>query len=405
MFLPLRDSPNPGGVPVVNYLLLAVNIIVFLAITMPMSGAAADLTSPVAQEYIRFLSERMGTTLHPAQVAGSLSAYDLFVFEYGYRPAAGSLQTMFTSMFLHGGFMHLAGNMLFLWIYGDNVEHRLGRAQYLIAYLATGVCATLFYSAFDLSSNVPMVGASGAISGVLGFYFLFFPKNTVKVFVAFFPFLVDVVTIRARYVLGAYLVIDNLFPMLFSAGSGGGGVAHGAHIGGFLGGLAGAWVIDKFDPAWVEPATPIERKRRETPVHRGPGSQPKPSAPGSYPQVLAQLIHEERMTEAAQVYFASAEGDGPGPDPQDALVLGRWLAENGHPTAALTVFRRVIKSVPTGPSAAWAHVGAGLVQMEDLERPTAAYQHFLDALDLDPNGEVARIARAGIAEIDGSTAT
>ncbi len=389
----------------VNYMLLAVNIIVFLAITMPMSGAAADVTDPATQEYIRFLGERMGQTLHPSQLTGQLSAYDVFVYEYGYRPAAGSLQTMFTSMFLHGGFMHLAGNMLFLWIYGDNVEHRLGRPLYLIAYLATGVCATLFYSAFDLSSNVPMVGASGAISGVLGFYFLFFPKNTVKVFVALFPFLVDVVTIRARFVLGAYLIMDNIVPMFLSAGGGGGGVAHGAHIGGFLGGLGAAWLIDKFDPAWVEPATPIGRKRRETPVHRGPGSRPKTGAPGTYPEVLAQLIREERMTEAAQVYFASTEGDGSEPDPEDALVLGQWLAENGHPTAALTVFRRVIKSVPTGPNAAWAHVGAGLVQMEDLERPTAAYQHFLDALDLDSSGEVARIARAGIAEIDSSTAS
>ena len=404
MFLPLRDSPNPGGVPVVNYMLLAVNIIVFLAITMPLMGKAPDLASPATQEYVRFLSDQLGRTLHPSQLGADFSAYDVFVYEYGYRPAAGSIQTMFTSMFMHGGFMHLAGNMLFLWIYGDNVEHRLGRAQYLIAYLATGVCATLFYSAFDLSSNIPMVGASGAISGVLGFYFLFFPKNTVKVFVALFPILVDVVTIRARYVLGAYLVIDNLFPMLFSSG-GGGGVAHGAHIGGFIGGLAAAWLIDKYDPAWVEPAEPIAPRRQETPVHRGPGSRPSADAPGTYPDVLAKLIRQERMTEAAQVYFASTEGDGPEPQPEDALALGRWLAENEHPTAALTVFRRVIKSVPQGPNAAWAHVGAGLVQMEDLGRTTAAYQHFLDAIDLDSSGEVAKIARAGIAQIDGSKTT
>lgn len=404
MFLPLRDSPNPSGVPVVNYLLLAVNILVFLAITLPMSSAAPDLTSAATREYVSFLGEQMGRPLHPTQVMGGFSAYDVFVYEYGYRPAAGSVQTMFTSMFMHGGFLHLAGNMLFLWIYGDNVEHRLGRPLYLIAYLATGVCATLFYSSFDLSSNVPLVGASGAISGVLGFYFLFFPHNTVKVFVAFI--MVGVIDIRARIVLGVYLVLDNILPMLSASGSGsgsGGGVAHGAHIGGFVAGLAAAFFIDKYDPAWADPGAPIQRRRRQTPVHRGPGAGGSGSGgPAAYPSHFAALIDEGRMTEAAQVYFAGAEGDGLEPDPEDALALGRWLAENGHPTAALTVFRRVIKSVPQGPNAAWAHVGAGLVQMDDLDRPTAAYQHFLDALDLDSGGEAARIARAGIIEIDGS---
>ncbi|MFT6831403.1 MAG: membrane associated rhomboid family serine protease, partial [Planctomycetota bacterium] len=324
---------------------------------------------------------------------------EVFVYEHGFRPAHGSLQTLLSSMFLHGGFMHLAGNMLFLWIFGDNVEHRLGRVKYLAAYLLTGAAATLFYSAFQMSSNVPLVGASGAISGVLGFYFLFFPRNTVKVFFALFPFFMDVVTIPARIVLGAYLVLDNLLPVLFGGAS---GVAHGAHIGGFIAGLGAAWLID-----WRElTATPseyrTEPRRRETPVHDGPGSRKRKRVdPNQGPTALiAQLIRQGKVADAAKVYFASTEDAGPEPAPEDALILGRWLAENGHPTAALTVFRRVIKVVPLGANAAWAHIGAGLVQLEDLGRPTAAYQHFLDAIDLDPSGEPARIARAGLAEID-----
>ncbi|MEM8713238.1 MAG: rhomboid family intramembrane serine protease [Planctomycetota bacterium] len=401
--------------PIVNYLLIAANVLVFLAVTLPMSGAAVDLSDPAAQSYLQFLSEQYGRRLHPVEVMGQISSYDLFVFEHGFRPAHGSLQTMFTSMFLHGGFMHLAGNMLFLWIYGDNVEHRLGRVPYLIAYLLTGVAATLFFAAFDLSSNVPMVGASGAISGVLGFYFLFFPRNTVNVFVALFPILVDVVTIRARFVLGAYLIVDNIFPAIFSSGAG--GVAHGAHIGGFIAGLAAAWGIERFD--WFDGRAaggaqqrplqnPFSRKPRNTPVHEGPGYRGRPgadsaSAGASLPRArISKAISQGRIAEAAQIYFESAEESGAEPVPADGLVLGRWLAENGHPTAALTVFRRVIKSVPTGSVGAWAHVGAGLVQLQDLSRPTAAYQHFLDAIDLDPDGEAARTARAGLKAIGDS---
>ena len=101
--------------------------------------------------------------------------------------------------------MHLFGNMLFLWIYGDNVEYRLGRLAFLLWYLATGVAATLFFAVFALDSTVPLVGASGAISGVLGFYFLWFPRNTVRLFVFLFPFFMNVVAVPARIVLGVYL--------------------------------------------------------------------------------------------------------------------------------------------------------------------------------------------------------
>jgi membrane associated rhomboid family serine protease len=148
-------------------------------------------------------------------------------------------------MFLHGGWMHLAGNMLFLYIFGNNVEARLGSVPYLLVYLLTGVTATLFFAAFAPGSQIPLVGASGAISGVLGCYFLWFPRNRVKTFIFLFPFLMTTVLLPARLVLGVYLILDNLLPFIINGGAGA-GVAHGAHIGGFLGGLGLAYGFDRW---------------------------------------------------------------------------------------------------------------------------------------------------------------
>ena len=139
-------------------------------------------------------------------VLRQLSAYDLFLRHWGYRPAEPSLLALFTSMFLHGGWLHLIGNMLFLWIYGDNVEHRLGRLGYLAAYLLTGMLAAVVYGLFvrGAAGYTPMVGASGAISGVLGFYFLWFPRNRVRLLVLFIPFIFTW-QVSARLVLAFYL--------------------------------------------------------------------------------------------------------------------------------------------------------------------------------------------------------
>ena len=152
-------------------------------------------------------------------VLENVSAYDLFVFEHGYKPATPQLADLFFSLFLHGGFLHLFGNMLFLWIYGDNVEYRLGRLPLSALVRRDGHRGDARSSRCSRSSSaVPLVGASGAISGLLGFYFLWFPRNTVRMFVFLFPFFMNVVAVRARIVLGIYLVVDNLLPFLVSAG-------------------------------------------------------------------------------------------------------------------------------------------------------------------------------------------
>lgn len=242
MFLPIGDTPNPRGVPYVNCLLIGVNVAVFLLVSLPLTFAPPDLNDPLLLEYLRAVGARGSIPVQA--ILQQLSAYDLFIFRYGYRPSDPSLTTLFTAMFLHGGWLHLVGNMLFLWIYGDNVEHRLGRLGYLLAYLGSGVAATLFFAIFVPDSDVPMVGASGAISGALGFYYLWFPRNQVKVFIFLFPFIMNTFLLPARLVLGFYLLVDNLLPFLVNNGAAA-GVAHGAHIGGFVAGLAAAFGIDR----------------------------------------------------------------------------------------------------------------------------------------------------------------
>jgi membrane associated rhomboid family serine protease len=243
MFLPFGDTPNPQATAYVNWLLIGLNVAVFIIVTVPLMAARVDLSDPLLGEYLRSIGVR--GFVSPQDILQHVNAYQLFVFRYGFRPGDPSLISLFSCMFLHGGWMHLAGNMLFLYIFGNNVEARLGAPLYLLVYLVSGVAATLFFALFVPGSQTPLVGASGAISGVLGCYYLWFPRNRVKTFIFLFPFLMTTVLLPARLVLGIYLILDNLLPFLLNGGAGG-GVAHGAHIGGFLGGLGLAYIIDRW---------------------------------------------------------------------------------------------------------------------------------------------------------------
>ena len=244
MIVPLGDAPNPRGIPVVTWLLIGANVAIYVLLTLPLSATAPDLRDPLLRQYVEVVTRDVPQAA-VRDILQHLSAYDLFIFRYGFRPDTPALGPLFFSLFLHAGFLHLFGNMLFLWIYGDNVEHRMGAVPFLFAYLLTGVAATLFHTLFDLRSGLPLVGASGAISGILGFYFLWFPRNQVRLFFVLFPFFMDVISVSARVVLLVYVVADNLLPFLLTRGVGGGGVAYGAHLGGFLSGLAAAWWIDR----------------------------------------------------------------------------------------------------------------------------------------------------------------
>ena len=384
MILPLSDAPNPGGRPYVTYGLIALNVLVYLLVSLPLSNTPADADDPAFGAYLKVAREQLPPGVPLRAVLNDLSAYELYVFAHGYKPAAPQVADLFSSLFLHGGFMHLFGNMLFLWIYGDNVEYRLGRLAYLFWYLATGVAATLIFAVFASGSSVPLVGASGAISGVLGFYFLWFPRNTVRLFVFLFPFFMNVVTVPARIVLGIYLVLDNLLPFILT-GSDGGGVARGAHIGGFVAGFAVAWVLDR-RPASAAPGV--------YPAEDGAGAEMVEAAPAG------AALAESDMARVATAYFTlPADQTSKALPAKDSLALGAWLARQGHLDAAHVVFRRHLRDYPAGPTAAAAHVGLGLVQLEHRHEVAPAYQHFLDALDLNPDAGTESRARAALAQI------
>jgi len=385
VILPLGDEPNPRGIPIVTYALIAINCAVYAFISLPLGVIRPDLSDPVLAEYVSVLATRFPDQVAISEFLQRVTVYDLFVFTHGFRPAAPDPVDLFTSMFLHGGFMHLAGNMLFLWIYGDNVEHRLGRGAFLLAYLVTGVAATLFHSLFAAASPLPLVGASGAISGVLGFYFLWFPRNRVRLWVVLFPFFMNVVYAPARLVLGVYLFLDNVMPFLITRGVAGGGVAYGAHIGGFIGGFVWAWL----DNQRKVTARPCEYR----PAGGGLAAQ-------SAGETVAALVNAGRFEQAAPGYFRlGADETRRLLIPGSSIELGNWLANNGHAEAALVVYQRHLRDHPIGPLAAEAHLAVGLVQLRALGQPTAAYQHLVEVFDHEPHPETDRNAREALADI------
>jgi membrane associated rhomboid family serine protease len=178
-------------------------------------------------------------------------AGEAFVFAYGAIPASifgydknlpdvpvefPVTLTLLTSMFLHGGWMHLIGNMLYLWIFGNNVEDVMGHVKFVIFYVVCGILAAMSHALTDPSSGVPMVGASGAISGVLGAYLLLFPRAQVMVLIPMGIF-TRTMYVPAWIVLGFWFVLQLLSGGM-SLGQGGGGVAWFAHVGGFVAGMA-----------------------------------------------------------------------------------------------------------------------------------------------------------------------
>ena len=208
------DNSSRRTVPVVTYALIALNLVFFFA---------------------------------------ELNGGDAFIQQWAFVPRrflanpGGDFPTLFTSMFMHAGWLHLLGNMLYLWIFGDNVEDRFGHVKFTIFYLLCGIAATFAQLAFSSGSNIPNLGASGAIAGVLGAYILLFPKTRVNVLMGR-----GVIPMPALAVIGLWIVLQ------FVSGIGSisntaetGGVAYMAHIGGFIAGF----VLTFFLRGRTEPAT------------------------------------------------------------------------------------------------------------------------------------------------------
>jgi membrane associated rhomboid family serine protease len=182
----------------------------------------------------------------------SPNEFEPFLRTWGLVPADVHVLTVFTSMFLHAGWLHYLGNMLYLWIFGDNVEDRMGHGRYLVFYLLCGSVAALLQVTASPGSQVPMVGASGAIAGVLGAYFVLFPKSRVLTLVPIFIF-VQIVEVPAVFLLGVWFALQVVSGM----GSLGhradvGGVAFWAHAGGFAAGMLAVWVFRRPERQRVE---------------------------------------------------------------------------------------------------------------------------------------------------------
>ena len=204
-FFPLGDDNKSSTLPFITWALIGINILVFL---------------------------------------WSLSDFDNIINTLGFTPLQFSFFTMFTSMFLHGSIQHILGNMWFLFIFGDNVEDRLGHWAYLVFYLAAGVAASISHFILNMSSSVPAVGASGAISGVLGAYLVFFPNADVYVSGNYG----HAGKVKAIFMLGLWFIFQLISGSmaLFGAES---GIAFFAHVGGFVFGVVTAFIIKKAKPA------------------------------------------------------------------------------------------------------------------------------------------------------------
>ncbi|GAB4298162.1 MAG: rhomboid family intramembrane serine protease [Myxococcota bacterium] len=216
---PLRDINPTKSFPVVTVGIIGVCIGVF--IYQFVTGVDATAFS------LGFI---------PARLSGSPLDFSPLNLPAKYTADAfPPLLTLFTSIFMHGGLLHLIGNMWFLWIFGDNVEDVMGRLSYLVFYLLCGVLASLAHFLTDTKSILPLVGASGAISGVMGAYILLFPKARIATLIIF-GFFARIVNLPALVVIGMWIVFQLLYGF-GSLGGEGGGVAYFAHIGGFAAGL------------------------------------------------------------------------------------------------------------------------------------------------------------------------
>lgn len=381
MFIPIGDSPNPPQRPYMTWLLIGLNVFVYLAITLPASFRQVNLNDPVLFDYLRTLG--LQGRVSAQQVLQHVQQYDLLVFSYGFRPADFSLVSLLVSLFLHGGFFHLAGNMLFLYIFGDNVEYRLGPVRYLCAYLGCGVLATLFFAVFALDSQVPLIGASGAIFGVLGSYFVWFPKNRVRCFLFLFPFITTNIYLPARLVLGFYLVIDNVLPFIVT-GSAESGIAHGAHIGGFIGGVGLAGLLNRTAANWCYGRNQKDSKRGD-----GCESYEADTVAAVQQEVPNRMVLNDRW-ERQKI----ASGD--------LLRIGDSLLESGHLDEALRLYKRFVAERPTDPDLAQAYLGAGKVLYQFPRQRNIAYQYFLSARELARSEVLTQEAKSYLRRIEGA---
>lgn len=253
--IPVGDSPRSHTTPYVNYLIILINVAVFawmftLGSELPLSRAQAQ------REFVAQTDgECYGYETAPTEIDRFFCNYSLqpreFTDNLRGQPAVPDpdrrliLLTIVTSIFLHAGWLHILGNMLFLWVFGDNVEDRLGHLGYLLFYLAAGIAASFIQIIANPDSITPVIGASGAVAGVLGAYIVYYTHATVRVVIPFFFLIFIPIPIPAWVMIGVWF-LQNLvsgYATLAQSANPDAGVAWFAHIGGFVFGLLMAWLF------------------------------------------------------------------------------------------------------------------------------------------------------------------
>ncbi len=260
--IPLRDYRHGGSFSVVTIAIIALNVVVFLYQFSLSNAPATENTrqwiSAWRQEGcdvpagLYYQLSRPISRLLPSQI----TAEDEFTFRFGVTPCEVTHGvdlpplapfaiwfTLLTAMFMHAGFWHILGNMWYLWIFGDNIEDAFGRINFVGFYLLSGLAAAFAQLVTNPNTVIPMVGASGAISGVLGAYLVLFPYGRVLTLVPLFPFFVRLIELPAIFLLGFWFLLQFLGGI--SSPVEGGGVAYWAHAGGFVTGAVLAWLVKR----------------------------------------------------------------------------------------------------------------------------------------------------------------
>ncbi len=257
---PISDPEHPRhGFPVVNVTLMALCVLIFLYQVLLLDDfelsrfynnygvVPYELTGrgDLGEQVKALVEEGDRSVLEVEGVSGALVRHAVRVGEDGtvqfadvrnvYEGGPSPWVTLFTSMFMHGGWMHLIGNMLFLWVFGDNLEARMGRVKYLAFYVISGLFASVAQVGIDMDSAIPTIGASGAIAGVLGGYLVLFPHARIQTLI--FMILITVIAVPAWLLIGIWVIIQFFNGFISLGGEFAQGVAYWAHIGGFVAGF------------------------------------------------------------------------------------------------------------------------------------------------------------------------
>ena len=218
--IPIRDNIATRTFPIITVSIIFVNILIFLWMRFALTG----MEGQTVYKYFGLVPREFITSVY--------SRLDLVPY---------NVMTVFSSMFLHGGFFHIGGNMLYLWIFGNNIEDAMGHGRFFVFYLLAGIVAAFAQLLYDLTSNIPMIGASGAVSGVLGAYLVLYPYARIKTLL-FIIIFIKIVELPAIVLLTIWFFMQVLYSSL-------GGVAWYAHIGGFVFGLVMIKLFSRKPPA------------------------------------------------------------------------------------------------------------------------------------------------------------